>query len=137
MTRLKHKLRKHARTVGRHVRLVLFIWRAVIAILLSGVLVPLFLAHGHDNRFYLWTTIPSLVLYAIVTMVHLRLRRGVVKDWLESVATRLFLGCCALAAGFVFFGFEMPVLAHTMLVTGAVLYALFLARLSFLRVIGL
>ncbi len=125
------------RKAKRGVKRLFFVWRAIVIALLSAALIPLFLQHGRGNGFYLWTVPPGILIYLIITAIHLRLGRGVVKEYLEESATRLFLGVTALAAAFLFLLAGNGPWTAALLVAGAVLYAMFLSRISFLRVIGL
>jgi len=130
MGKTLHKMKKGAKRV-------LFVWRALVIVLLSAALIPLFLALGDDAAFYSWIIIPSVAVYLVLTIIHLRFKGGFVKEYLESTATRLFLGLTAVALAFIFLSLGNGPWAAALLVAGAVLYAMFLSRISFLRVIGL
>lgn len=128
---------KTARKVKRGVRRLLWIWRAITVILLSALLIPLFLANKENGTFYTWWVPISILIYLILTYVHLRLGKGFVKEHLEAMATRLLLGLVALAAAFILTMVTQQVAASVFLVMAGLLYAMAIQRVAFLRLIGL
>lgn len=130
MRETKQRLKKGAKRL-------LFVWRAIVAIILSSILIPLFVSQGASRSFYTWAILPSLLGYLIITYIHLRLKKGAVKEYLERSATRLLLAMSSLALAFIMGALGIHLWTATLLVMSAVLYALFLQRLSFLRVIGI
>ncbi len=129
-----HRVKHHAFRIGK---VALSIWRAVVITLLSLILIPLFLKGVQQGAFYNYVIIPSIIVYLLLTYIHLKLKPGVVKRYLETTSTRLFWGIVTLAATFVLDGLTLHLAAHVCAVASAVCYAFVLQRITFLRFIGL
>ncbi len=110
------------------------VWQLIVITILSAGLIPLFLAQQARPLFFTLTVMTSILAYLILTTIQLRLRRGLIKRFLESISTRLLLALIALALAGVTGG--VRVVQNVLLVTAAVLYAALLQKVSFLRVIG-
>jgi hypothetical protein len=131
------KAKEHLPAVKRHAKRAWKAWQVITLVLLSAVFVPVFLRQGTDHNFYALLVPGSILIYLVVTFIHLKLKPGFVKWYLESTATRLFLGLVSLAAAFLFLGVGLQLWGRVLLAASAVLYASFLQQVGFLRVIGL
>lgn len=127
---MKQKTKKK---VKKKVQQLFFIWRVITITTLSIILIPLFIKNAWSGHFYFWTLVPSIIVYVCLTYIQLKLLKGKVTRYIEVTATRLFLGICSLTAAFISLMIGYPLWGNTFLVVGAVLYALFLHRIGFLR----
>lgn len=128
---------KHIKQVKKGFKAALAIWHLVVVTILSLAFIPLFLTQGRKGVFYTWWILPSIFAYLILTIIQLRLKKGMIKEYLENLATRLFIASIGLAIAFIFVGLQWPVWSNVSLVIAAVLYAAAIQKIFFLRVIGL
>ncbi len=125
------------RKTKRTFKALLVAWHIVIIIIISALLIPLFLKNANSPTFYTWTTLMSILAYLLVTAIHLRMKKGVIKEYLESFCSRLLLAVIAIVVAFLASMYSTVLFSQVMLVTAAVLYATALQKFFFLRVIGL
>jgi|GEM_PF-3018697 len=116
---------------------VLLAWQLFVIVLLSALLIPLFLHNAMSSAFYTWWIMLSILVYLFVTYIQLRLKKGLVKRYLEQLGTRIFLAIVGLAAAFVMVALRANPWSGVFLVIAAVLYAAAFQKITFLRVIGL
>jgi len=122
------------RRTKERIKAVMVVWQLIVITILSAGLIPLFLAQRARPLFFTLTVMTSILAYLILTTIQLRLRRGILKRFLESVSTRLLLALIALALAGVTGGLLRGVVQSVLLVTAAVLYAALLQKVSFVRV---
>ncbi len=113
------------------------IWQAIVVTVIAIVLIPVFLANAENGNFYSWVITASLLTYVVVLLIMGKLKRGIVREYLEKTSFRLFLGMVVLTAAFLLHGLGQATLTQAALAAAAVLYAFFLQRITFLRLIGL
>ncbi len=113
------------------------VWQAIAITLIALALIPLFLLNLANGAFYTWMIIVSIAVYVVVILIMGYLKEGIVRRYLETTSFRLFLGMVVLAAAFLLDRLGLVAAAQAALVAAAVLYAFFLQRISFLRLIGL
>ena len=124
-------------TVKKGAKTMYNTWKIIVIILLSLAFIPLFLAGIDSRTFFSWWIMLSLLSYLLLTYWHLRLKKGKLKNYLEGMATKLLLAMSALVIAFLFTITGFVLITNSFLVLGAILYAIAIQNIFFLRVIGL
>lgn len=111
-------------------------WKLLVIIILCIILIPLAITQEHNTMLQLWIIAASLLVYIVLTTVSKKIR-GKIGKYLLNTAHRLLLGAIALSATVVLFRYELESWGRISIIASAILYAFFVQRISFLRVIGL
>lgn len=123
--------------MNRRFRQFVMAWRLLIVIIISFILVPFFLKQRSNDAFYLTTICSSLVGYFLILLISFGMKRGKIRRYIEHTSHTLLAGLILLTATFLMYAYGSPLWASLLITVAAILYASFLQRISFVKVIFL
>lgn len=111
-------------------------WKIIVIVILSAILIPLAITYEMNQEIMLWIVAGSLLGYILLAWTARKVR-GKIGKYLLGTGNRLLLAGLMLGISVTLFRFEINSWGRTSIIASAVLFAFFLQRISFLRVIGL